>query len=59
VYPPRGPSPDLAGPRDRRLARFRTGALSATASMSTGYRAVQWNRQKIVYDVVMLGGVAL
>jgi nitrite reductase/ring-hydroxylating ferredoxin subunit/DMSO/TMAO reductase YedYZ heme-binding membrane subunit len=27
--------------------------------MSTGYRAVQWNRQKIVYDAVMLGGVAL
>jgi hypothetical protein len=27
--------------------------------MSTGYRAVQWNRQKLVYDAVMLGGVAL
>jgi len=27
--------------------------------MSTGYRAVQWNRQKIVYDAVMLGGVAI
>jgi nitrite reductase/ring-hydroxylating ferredoxin subunit/DMSO/TMAO reductase YedYZ heme-binding membrane subunit len=26
--------------------------------MSVGYRAVQWNRQKIVYDAVMLGGVA-
>src|SRR6185437_14478534 len=27
--------------------------------MSTGYRAVQWNRQKIVYDAAMLAGVAL
>ena len=27
--------------------------------MSTGYRAVQWNRQKIVYDAVMLAGVAI
>ena len=27
--------------------------------MSAGYRAVQWNRQKLVYDAIMLGGVAL
>ena len=27
--------------------------------MSTGYRAVQWNRQKLAYDAIMLGGVAL
>ncbi|HEY1504044.1 MAG TPA: Rieske 2Fe-2S domain-containing protein [Stellaceae bacterium] len=27
--------------------------------MSTGYRAVQWNRQKIVYDAVMLASIAI
>jgi nitrite reductase/ring-hydroxylating ferredoxin subunit/DMSO/TMAO reductase YedYZ heme-binding membrane subunit len=27
--------------------------------MSVGFQAVQWNRQKIVYDVILLGGVAL
>jgi nitrite reductase/ring-hydroxylating ferredoxin subunit/DMSO/TMAO reductase YedYZ heme-binding membrane subunit len=26
--------------------------------MSTGFRAVQWNRQKIVYDAVLVAGVA-
>jgi nitrite reductase/ring-hydroxylating ferredoxin subunit/DMSO/TMAO reductase YedYZ heme-binding membrane subunit len=27
--------------------------------MSTGYRAVQWNRAKLVYDGILLAGVAL
>ena len=27
--------------------------------MSVAYRAVQWNRQKIIYDAVLLAGVAL
>ena len=27
--------------------------------MATQYQAVQWNRQKIIYDVVLVGGVAM
>src|SRR5262249_10883772 len=27
--------------------------------MSAGFRAVQWNRKKVVYDVILLAGVAL
>jgi DMSO/TMAO reductase YedYZ heme-binding membrane subunit/nitrite reductase/ring-hydroxylating ferredoxin subunit len=27
--------------------------------MSVGFRAVQWNRRKVVYDLILLGGVAL
>jgi len=27
--------------------------------MSTGFRAVQWNRHKLIYDAVLLAGVAL
>ena len=27
--------------------------------MSVGFKAVQWNRQKIVYDAILLAGVAL
>ena len=27
--------------------------------MSVGYRAVQWNRRKVIYDLVLLAGVAL
>ena len=27
--------------------------------MSAGFQAVQWNRRKIVYDAILLGGVAL
>jgi nitrite reductase/ring-hydroxylating ferredoxin subunit/DMSO/TMAO reductase YedYZ heme-binding membrane subunit len=27
--------------------------------MSTGFRAVQWNRRKLVYDAILLAGVAL
>ncbi len=27
--------------------------------MSAGFKAVQWNRQKIVYDAIMLAGVVL
>ena len=27
--------------------------------MSTGFRAVQWNRDKVVYDAILVTGVAL
>ena len=27
--------------------------------MSAGFRAVQWNRAKLVYDAILLAGVAL
>src|ERR1700724_2292651 len=27
--------------------------------MSVGFRAVQWNRKKVVYDAILLAGVAL
>ena len=27
--------------------------------MSTGFRAVQWNRDKYIYDAVLVGAVAL
>jgi hypothetical protein len=27
--------------------------------MSAGFRAVQWNRAKVVYDGILLAGVAL
>ena len=27
--------------------------------MSAGFRAVQWNRRKLVYDAILLAGVAL
>src|ERR1700747_1920783 len=27
--------------------------------MSAGFRAVQWNRKKVVYDAILLAGVAL
>ena len=27
--------------------------------MSAGFRAVQWNRRKVVYDLILLAGVAL
>ena len=27
--------------------------------MSAGYQAVQWNRQKYIYDAILIAGVAL
>jgi hypothetical protein len=27
--------------------------------MSVGYRAVQWNRDKLIYDAILLVGVAV
>jgi len=59
-----------AGSSDR--ARICNGALSAAdagrtnpargrgaAAMSVGFRAVQWNRDKVIYDVILLIAVAL
>src|SRR5688500_16735396 len=63
------PSPDLAGARDRNCARRDDGAGAAAASrsarcngrqtMSAGFRAVQWNRDKVIYDAVLAAGVVV
>ena len=34
-------------------------AAAVTAAMSVGFRAVQWNRDKLVYDGVLVAAVAL
>jgi nitrite reductase/ring-hydroxylating ferredoxin subunit/DMSO/TMAO reductase YedYZ heme-binding membrane subunit len=67
-----GPSLDVADTRARDWAGICHGALfAATASgaratrsrgaaaMSVGYRAIQWNRDKIIYDGILLSAVAL
>src|SRR4051812_28116254 len=65
---PRSPH-RLAHPCAPRCARLRHGTSSAAAArsagshgagaMSVGFRAVQWNRAKLIYDAVLLGGVAV
>src|SRR6476659_5901854 len=59
----------LAGARADRRSRLHHGTGVAPAArspgghgaapMSVGFRAVQWNRRKIVYDAVLVAGVAL
>ena len=34
-------------------------SLGESAAMSLNYKAVGWNRQKKIYDGVLVGGVAL
>src|ERR1700719_915344 len=66
-----GPSCPVAGARPGGGVRPCHGAVAASAAadpaggcdgkpaMSVGFRAVQWNRTKLVYDGILLAAVAL
>src|SRR5262245_8199160 len=67
--PPRLSPPAVAGAGRDRGPRRHHGAGAASAAgtagaigggqMSVGYRAVQWNRRKIIYDAILIAGVIL
>src|ERR1051326_8009279 len=50
---------DASRRRSWRSRRRPKAAFWGEGKMSVGFRAVQWNRRKVVYDLVLLAGVAL